>query len=109
MTLYPAICAQVTATFAVLSKTINAVRAHPQNDKQLNSFLSQLQAQEKDKLNYTAALHLEQIRQSGGGDSTTQDMYQSSIQSLRQRIAHNVERINEIIEELRCILLEERS
>jgi len=128
-TMYPAICAQVTATFAVLSNTVNAVRAASANSnggdnnnattKQLQRFLAQLQENERDKLNFTAALHLEQIRlqQSVGGGrdgdnngsvtTTTQDMYESSIRSLREKIGKCVENINEVLEELRCLLLEE--
>jgi hypothetical protein len=115
-TMYPALCVQVTATFAVLSNTINAVRdANTGNTtKQLQQFLTQLQQNERDKLNYTAALHLEQIRQAGGGaedddggSATTQNLFQTSIRSLRQQIATCVETINEILEELQCLLLEE--
>ena len=154
ITLYPALCAQVTATFAVLSDTINTVRNyHHHNNKttlssssssslqssqQLLHLLKQLQEQERDKLNYTAALHLEQMRQASAAtgatatrmvdldneekeekegkhdkddgavvDERTHSMLESGISSLRQRIVKCVEEINQVLEELRCLLMEE--
>ena len=152
ITLYPALCAQVTATFAVLSNTINTVRNyHHDNNKttlssslslqssqQLLHLLKQLQEQERDKLNYTAALHLEQMRQASAAtgatatrmvnidneeeeekegrhdkddgavvDERTHSMLESGISSLRQRIVKCVEEINQVLEELRCLLMEE--
>lgn len=77
ITAYPALCASITASFAVLSNTIISVRSVLQsttssttnsrdvNQKELQQFINyttQLQMHECTKLNLTAALHLEQLR-----------------------------------------------
>ncbi len=66
MTEYPTICARATASFSVLSDTVNTISsilkdAHKRPE--LLKLLSQLQKDEREKLNLTAALHLERIRQ----------------------------------------------
>ena len=119
MTIYPALCAQVTATFTVLSNTINEIRDSETTSRELRKLLTQLQKQESQKLNLTAALHLEKIRKassdgaitasnqtSSAGDERTIRMVESSISSLIQRIQTCVQEINEVLEELRCTLLE---
>jgi len=109
---YPETVTKITAIFAVLSDTMKRVQSilqqqHQRND--LSKFVQQLQQQEKEKLQYTAAYHLERIRQQnhdGNGDSIA-DVYTKNVQSLKQKLAVCVERINEILEELRCEMMED--
>lgn len=114
MTNYPTLCAKVTATFSVLSDTINAVKSsllnrHKRND--ISTIVAQLQKHESEKLNLTAALHLERLRLNNselgvGGERTddgTMKLLKEGISSLKAKINHSVENINETIEELRCI------
>lgn len=63
---YPSVCADATAAFSVLSDTINnisqiLVENHKRKD--LGKIIKDLQSNEKEKLNTTAALHLERIRE----------------------------------------------
>jgi len=125
MTYYMSSCANATAAFSVLSDTIRHVQAtfastrHNRND--LVQFLAHLQRHEKEKLNLTAALHLEQIRerneninlleQNGdnkGVDKRISQLLHQGVQSLQQKLAACVEDINEAIEEIRYALLEEQ-
>jgi hypothetical protein len=67
---YPLICADVTATFTVLSSTINAIRSNLESrDQQQQSnvneillLITRLQRAEQTKLQLTAAVHLERMR-----------------------------------------------
>jgi DNA repair REX1-B len=122
MTNYPAICAEVTASFAVLSETINAVQkalADRHDRKDLAALISRLQKGEKEKLSLTAALHLESIRAQTQrqldeqimetADTRISSLLQQGVSSLQQLIAAAVEEINEVLEELRFALIEEES
>lgn len=71
---YPFLCADVTATFTVLSSTINAIRTNlnernntsmEQSTKEVVVLINRLQLAEQTKLQLTAAIHLEQIRYKG--------------------------------------------
>lgn len=64
---YPLVCADVTATFTVLSSTINAIRRDlglrtVQSAIEIVELINRLQSAEQSKLQLTAALHLERIR-----------------------------------------------
>ena len=55
----------MTATFSVLSDTINGAKAtleERHNRKDISTVICQLQKSEGEKLNLTAALHLERLR-----------------------------------------------
>jgi len=134
ITNYPTICAQATATFSVLSDTINVIaKILAEQEKQSPSvkevliLIRQLQQHEKQKLNLTAALHLERIReQSSRGADVHQDvseiegdrqpnsrgderitrLLQEGVASLQGQIRSCVEKINEDIEELKCCVME---
>ena len=123
ITTYPNLCAKVTASFSVLSDTINAVKSSLEENnntkqdngrKEISNFITQLQKCESDKLNLTAALHLERLRlrnlRVGDGDGEDNDvtmkLLTEGIRSLETKIASAVESINEVLEELRCIAAE---
>ena len=128
---YPGVCAETTAAFSVLSETVIAVRrllddSSRHNRKDLVLLLTRLQQGEKEKLNLTAALHLEKIRAanqeqldeqqaalaaSGCGsavDHRIASLLDEGVKSLLQKIALSVEEINDALAELQCALLEER-
>ena len=124
ITNYPTLCAKVTASFSVLSDTINAVKStleeHPKKRTDITSVITQLQKSEGEKLNLTAALHLEKLRlrnsqlELGEGskafsssDERTIKLLKDGIQSLERKISTAVEKINEDLEELRCIFADE--
>jgi ABC-type uncharacterized transport system ATPase subunit len=109
MTVYPQACAEATASFAVLSDTILVIQGILSNRQQpLVELVLSLQQHEKEKLNLTAALHLEQIRlsQIEGQDQRSSALLRDGIVSLRERLAACVEQINEDIEEIQCARME---
>ena len=105
ITTYPPLCAKVTASFSVLSDTINAVKSALEKvhgRKDIATVISQLQKSEGEKLNLTAALHLERLRlrneqldggegDGGGSDDRTVGLLKDGIQSLEQKIARERE------------------
>lgn len=140
MTNYPALCAKVTASFSVLSDTINSVKAsiieqqrqrkhqdvaqsaqkNSSGGSEVVDFIVQLQKFESEKLNLTAALHLERLRLrnakleatgegsgSLGDDNRTVDLLEDGVRTLRGKIASAIESTNEVLEELRCIATDE--
>lgn len=121
ITHYPAVCAKATASFAVLSDTINTIRSVLGKDATpLKKQIAALQKHEQQKLNFTAALHLEKIREkneSVGGQNTDADetaddrvvkLLRKGVLSLEQQIQATVESINEVLDELRCLLMESK-
>lgn len=124
ITAYPNLCAKVTASFSVLSDTINSVKSsldetdgenkQDNGRHEMSNFISQLQKCESEKLNLTAALHLERLRLSnlrlgdGNGkcNQVATKLLTKGIRSLEQKIALVIESINEVLDELRCISLE---
>ena len=120
ITAYPGVVAAATASFAVLSDTINAIRKsllEQHNRKDLDKLLGDLQRHEKEKLSTTAAWHLERIREkneaaivngaSASADTRVHNMLQEGVTTLRSKIEELVEAINETLEELRYAALEE--
>ena len=139
LTLYPSACARATAAFTVCSDTINAIKDElmnrddddkqppPQqsssNIKQYVQWIQNLQSLEKEKLQYTAAIHLEKIRvrnqqaelQStidGEGDATTNNnrvlgLLQQGVINLQNKIDQCVSDINIVLDDVRCALVEE--
>ena len=150
LTSYPHLTTSITASFAVVSsyvRDIQAVlesRANPNGNGNANNddiggddsnaidinvvkFIKQLQGFEKEKLNLTAALHLEKIRErnerldlelesrrgdecggggGGGDDETGEDdrvlrLLRQGISELQGKIRDYVEQINDVLEELR--------
>lgn len=110
-------CAHATAAFAVLSETIIAIRkalVETHKRKDLETMLTNLQSHEKEKLNLTAALHLERIREKnenvgnvGGADKRISRLLSEGVKSLQGKVASCIEEINEVLEEMRYALLEE--
>lgn len=130
MTSYPDTCSKATAAFAVLSETIKAIQEvlllqHVQSSsssrkEDLVQLISQLQGHEKQKLHLTAAHHLERIRHrnqnllritaagsSPSSDARIEQLLQQGVQSLQQQIHACVEQINEVLDEIRCTVMEE--
>ena len=126
VSLYPSVCAETTASFSVLSESIIAVRRILDDNARHNridlvQLLTRLQQSEKEKLNLTAALHLEKFRaqsqqqleeqqeQTEGQplDTRVASLLQEGVRSLQHKIALSVEQINETLEELRFALVEE--
>ena len=121
ITHYPHLTATITAKFSILSKSIRDIQDLLKNTtnpdvQSAESFVKQLQELEKDKLNLTAALHLDQMRErnerlgaelqekdGGDVDGRIATLLQESVQSLNSRIGDCVEKINEVLEELRYI------
>jgi hypothetical protein len=115
MTNYPSICAEATASFSVVSDTIrsaqNALETRHKR-KDAADLIAQLQSKEKQKLNFTAALHLEKIRERnqtepGAEPDRIAALLREGVASLQNQIKTCIEGINEVLDELRCILLEE--
>jgi hypothetical protein len=128
---YPTLCASVTANFALLSDTINHARdALAGKDggrgTQYDVHVRRLQEEECEKLRLTAAMHLERLRLHdirGGGDrgggshddecendnggnddeDVTARLLRESVRRLKNDISECVCRINDILEEMRCI------
>ena len=124
---YPALCAQITATFSVLSNSINTIctvleeNNHPNPLATLDDntkvhkvaakFIKKLQQLEKEKLNLTAALHLEKIRihhceTSDDEQSTTKVLLQESKKQLIKSLSIVIENINEVLEELHAVAVD---
>jgi hypothetical protein len=117
MTSYPDTCSKVTASFSVLSetvKTISEILLKERKRSNLSTFIRQLQSHEQEKLHLTAAHHLERIRQQqhnqqqpSSVDPRIANLLDEGVASLQQQIATCIESINDVLDELRCAILEE--
>lgn len=114
VTSYPDTCSKVTASFSVLSETVKAIQvilAEERRRKDLSRVIAQLQSHEKEKLQLTAAHHLERIRRKNMADAKSdpriEKLLGEGVRGLHVKIGSCVEQINETIDELRCALLEE--
>lgn len=140
LTDYPAACVAATAAFSVLSDTIMAVRdelsarkkvtSHEKKDspwsmlKSVIELINDLQSSEREKLQLTAAIHLEQIRVNNLKESNTVSdqsenngnngdvdrrellLLNEGVDKLRCGIEKCRSDINGVIEDLRCTLLD---
>jgi hypothetical protein len=110
LTTYPQLCAEATAQFAVVSSTILSIHsclATNKTRRDLATLVHNLQQLEKEKLNLSAALHLERIRESQGAEKQILDLIQEGIQSLENKISTCEDGVNLAIEELQCALADE--
>jgi hypothetical protein len=122
MTSYPDTCSKATASFSVLSETIKEIQTILRSSRKrtdLSNSIQQLQNLEKEKLHLTAAHHLERIRERANNqqlpgeeegtaaDARIQKLLQEGVASLRQKIHQTIEVINEVLDDVRCALLEE--
>jgi hypothetical protein len=119
---YPTVCTEATAKFAIVGDTIQAVHATlderngttTTNDKNVSlrketqRLVRTLQQYEKQKLQYTAALHLEQIRlhQTSEDDHTSRKLLEDSTRTLHQKLTACISEINDVLEEIQCTLLD---
>jgi hypothetical protein len=133
LTSYPHLATSVTASFTVISRSIRDIQALMEarvgNDnngdisKNVVKFIKQLQEIEKEKLNLTAALHLEIIRErnekldlesrelnANGSEDKAETisrddrvlmMLREGVSGLQGKIRDLVEQINDVLEELR--------
>mmetsp|Transcript_11238 Transcript_11238/g.12872 ORF Transcript_11238/g.12872 Transcript_11238/m.12872 type:complete len:256 (-) Transcript_11238:12-779(-) len=116
LTNYTPVCAQATASFSVISDTIKTIQSilqkKYQNRKDLIDLIRMLQQQEQEKLNITAALHLERIRANNIDETidsnvSTLHLLQDSISSFKHKIVNCINSINEILDELRFAIADE--
>jgi hypothetical protein len=101
------------ASFSVLSETVKAIQSifEASNNKEVFALLGNLQAHEKEKLHLTAAHHLERIRQKNEKQQPDQDpgttkMLEDGVASLQRKLATCIKNINEVIDEIRCLLMD---
>jgi len=81
-------------------------------EKEMTVLLKQLQGYEKEKLQLTAAHHLERIRKRNeekqpDGDPGTLKLLVDGISLLQSKINTTVENINETIDEIRLMTIDE--
>lgn len=111
---YPIACSNATASFAILSNTVNLIKGvldknFGRND--LKRLIEQLQEREKEKLNMTAALHLERIREKNSsrydGDDYVGKFLSQGVIDLQKKLSTCVDEINDILEEVKYATSEE--
>lgn len=115
LTSYPAICAKATASFSILSDSMNTIQKvleEKHERKDLTKIIAALQKCEQEKLNVTAALHLEKIREQNelmqaAGDERSANLLKESVFTLGRRVATSIGDINELLEEIRYAMAEE--
>ena len=133
---YPKLATDVTAIFVVISNSILEIQTlllkkkttKTTSMKKISEFIKQLQMHEKEKLQLTAALHLEKMREcnehleksisnsnndsvdtgsssssssSSSNNTKVAQLLQESISSLESKLVDCVENINDVLEELR--------
>ena len=109
MTSYPNTCAKATASFSVLSDTIKSIRTILKARRRTDwtQCVDLLQQHEQTKLQLTAASHLEQIRAQQEADPKTANLLQQGVTNLHQKIQTCVEDIHEVLDEIRCAILDD--
>lgn len=116
LSLYPNLCMSTTASFALISNSIRDIqsilkeRSNSLDMCSAASNIDQLQKYEKEKLNLTAALHLEKIREKNetlkGGDDKVRRLLKKEVHALQKKIGICMELINNVIDDLRCVAIE---
>jgi len=91
---------------------IQKVLEEKHHRKDLTNVVAALQKQEQEKLNVTAALHLEKIREQNElmqmtGDDRASNLLKEGVVSLGKRVATCAGAINELLEEIRYAMAEE--
>lgn len=103
---YPTVCTEATAAFSVVSDSFKALQGEiikRNNGKEYDKVIRTLQELEQLKLQYTAALHLEQIRfHQANDEDPTKPLLRESVTSLQAKLAACVNEINEALEEFQC-------
>ncbi|KAG2531564.1 hypothetical protein JM16_001053 [Phytophthora kernoviae] len=103
-------CSRITEQFSVVSERVNQVEELLRDKKQqvaIAQLLRKVQLEEKDKLLLTSALLIEKMRLSDASklaepDDTTVAFLERSVQTLTTKHTACVERINEILDDLRA-------
>jgi hypothetical protein len=120
LSLYPSLTSGVTAAFAVISSSIKDIQEILESKgkengvvmKNILGHIQELQMLEKEKLSLTAALHLEKIRERNefltlAGTMDESDghrilqLLRDGVSALQHKITDCVEKINDVLEELR--------
>jgi len=110
---YPVACSNATASFAILSNTVNIIKEILEKNfgrNDLRRLIEQLQQREKEKLNLTAELQLERIREknsSHSGDDHIGKFLNQGIIDLHNKLSSCIDEINEILDELKYATVEE--
>ena len=113
---YTTVCAEATAAFSVVSDMMRAFGSELRERQKQHSrdasedyaiLLETLQQLEREKLQYTAALHLEKIRlnQCNFKDSTY-GLMQESVTRLETKLSACIRRINDALEEIQCCIVD---
>ena len=107
---YPTVCTEATAAFSVVSDTLKAFEAEIQKRDEGSQYcrlIRNLQKHEQLKLQYTAALHLEQIRFHQVDDQdATKPLLQESVSSLQSKLVACVSNVNDTLEEIQCAVVD---
>lgn len=115
---YPALVTEATARFASLSRDINTVEERlllrradddPARDafaRRAAELIRRVQQLEKEKLELTAATHLERIRETQVAADAA-PLSASNLEYMRRRQREVVDAINEQLDELRCELVDD--
>lgn len=108
--------ARVTASFLLQGECITKIGTLLRDEQHgwrndIVRWIGKLQTLEKTKLDLTAALHLEKIReQTGlvddGGLGTVTKLLQEGVHTLEKKVTQRVEEINDVLEELRYAAFE---
>jgi len=120
LTDYPPACLSATAAFSVLSDTVMAIRdeistrIENKNDTEkkietsIVRSICELQNAEREKLQLTAAFHLEKLRANNLKQEDQRELIllNSGQADLRSQIETCKTNINDILDDLRCCLME---
>eukprot|EP00588_Corethron_pennatum_P015376 CAMPEP_0194280808 /NCGR_PEP_ID=MMETSP0169-20130528/18906_1 /TAXON_ID=218684 /ORGANISM="Corethron pennatum, Strain L29A3" /LENGTH=251 /DNA_ID=CAMNT_0039025677 /DNA_START=49 /DNA_END=804 /DNA_ORIENTATION=- len=118
ISVYAGSCPTATVSFSTISERIRAVGAAlvgraGSGAADASRAVRALQEGEREKLNLTAALHLERLRRAGvvpvegDKDERTNALLEGGVRDLEQRLGLVVEGINDVLEELKGILTDE--
>ncbi|KAG5188310.1 DNA repair REX1-B-domain-containing protein [Tribonema minus] len=104
---YPALCAEMTATFAALSGGIRLMKAALEQKGEAGAagIVGRIQTLEEQKLTTTAALHLEKMRRGtvlwGERDGPSSQLLHAGVRELEGKVAALAASVSEALEDLR--------
>jgi hypothetical protein len=112
VTNYPSVCAEATAVFCVVSETIKALtetyNASSKKSKQQPCIIAALQKHEQNKLQLTAALHLEKIRlQQEANNEPIAALLRAGVVALEEQLRACVECIRDAVDDIQCAIVDQ--